>query len=146
MILEEITSIKAPASRIFAFFQAMEQNYLDMHPDHKLFRWVNGQSLEVGNVFYFEEVIGGKLLKKRVRLTAVKDNHYIEFEPIMWLMRVFLPKMTWTIEEQNGTSLLIARNHLVIRPLAKRLNRRELAAVRKHMYEEGQNVKKIMEN
>jgi hypothetical protein len=53
--------IDARAQAGFDFFANMETNYLRWHPDHLAFEWREGRGLEVGNVFFFEERIGGKV-------------------------------------------------------------------------------------
>ena len=66
MRFHETILIQAAPEQVFAFFEAMDANYLRWHPAHRLFRWQQGQGLKEGVIFYFEEVIGGKLMKKRV--------------------------------------------------------------------------------
>jgi len=54
MILEEATLIEAHPERVFDFFRHMDgQRYLDWHPDHLLFRWVEGNALQEGSLGYF---------------------------------------------------------------------------------------------
>ncbi len=88
MILRDTTEVTCTPEAIFQFFEAIESHYLQWHPDHKLFRCVAGRSLAVGNVFYFEEVIAGKLLKKNVIFTRIEAHSHIEFAPTFWLMRL----------------------------------------------------------
>lgn len=54
MILEETTEVKTSPEDVYRFFEAMEANYLQWHPDHVTFRWVDGGSLEEGEKAYFE--------------------------------------------------------------------------------------------
>ena len=146
MILRDTIDISSQPGAIFQFFADMEHHYLQWHPDHKLFRWVEGRNLAVGNAFYFEEFIGGKLLKKRVIFTRIEAPLHIEFAPTFWLMRLFLPRMLFRIEVTTPTVCrLVAEIHLRMGPLAARLNRRELDAVREHMHVEGVNLKRIVE-
>jgi hypothetical protein len=72
MILQEETLIEAPPERIFEFFARMGENYVAWHPEHVAFRWRKGKGLEPGVEFYFEEYIGGKLLKNTVRFTKIE--------------------------------------------------------------------------
>jgi hypothetical protein len=145
MILSETTAINAPPEAIFRFFDDMERHYLEWHPDHVLFRWEKGRGLRAGNVFYFEETIAGKLLKKRVAFTRVERPGYLEFAPTFWLMRLFLPRMLFRIEPQRAGCVVTAEIHLRIGPLAAWLNRHEITAVREHMRVEGVNLKRIVE-
>jgi uncharacterized protein YndB with AHSA1/START domain len=147
MILEETTLIDAPPERVFDFFLHMdEQRYLDWHPDHLAFRWVEGNSLQEGSVCYFEERIYGKVNKKKVRYTKVEPNRYVEFVPTWWLYRLLLPRMSFAIERQeDNATLLRAQVHVRVGPLGAKLNREEFDAVRQHMQEEGENLKKWAE-
>lgn len=142
MILRDSTRIVTQPEAIFRFFDEMEQNYLQWHPDHVLFRWVSGRGVQEGNVFYFEEYIAGKLLKKKTVFTRVVPGQHIEFAPTFWLMRLFLPRLIFRIEQEPDACRFIAEIHLRIGPLAAKLNKKELDAVREHMRVEGENIKR----
>ncbi len=145
VILEDSIKIMAEPEAVFRFFEEIEHHYLAWHPDHGLFRWERGRGVKLGNIFYFEERIAGKLLKKRVTFTRVVPNEYIEFAPTFWLMRLFLPCMRFRMVPEAGGCRFIAEIHLRMGPLAQRAHRKELAAIRKHMRVEGLNIKRIVE-
>ena len=145
MLLEDRIVIAAPASRIFAFFDDMEAHYADWHPDHILFEWRGKKGVAEGNVFYFEERIGGKLMRKQVVFTRVRRDRLMVFAPTSRLLRLFLPRLSFeTRETAEGTEFVA---QIVVRagPLAQWANRREFDAVRRHMREEGENLKRLME-
>lgn len=147
MLFEDTISIDAPPERVFSFFQHMGEHYLEWHPDHLAFRWVEGNALEEGNVIYFEERIGDEVLEKTVRLTSVEPNEYIEFVPTGWLLRLFLPRMSFSFERQaDGTTLFCADINIRVGPIGKWSHREEFEAVRQHMKEEGENLKAWAEN
>lgn len=148
MILRDAIEFEAAPGAVFDFFDGMDQDrYLGWHPDHKLFRWVRGRGLKVGNAFYFEEVIAGKLLKKEVVFTRIDQGSHIEFAPTFWLMRLFLPRLVFRLEPVGaGRYRFIAEIFLRAGPLAARLNRREFDAVREHMRIEGINLKNFVES
>jgi hypothetical protein len=145
LILTDNISIKAPPDDIFRFFEEIDRHYMEWHPDHVLYRWEKGHGVALGNEFYFEELIAGKLLKKRVVFTEVRPNEHVEFAPTFWLMRLFLPRMLFRIDRRPAECILTAEIHLRLGPLAAWLNRKELAAVRDHMRAEGINLKRIVE-
>lgn len=145
MLLEDSIKIKTKPEAIFRFFEEMEQNYLQWHPDHVLFRWVSGRGVKEGNVFYFEEYIAGKLLKKKVLFTRVAPNQHIEFAPTFWLLRLFLPRMVFCIQPEAAGCVFKAEIQVRMGPLAAKLHQKELHAVRKHTREEGENIKRILE-
>ena len=144
MILSDSISIQARPEAIFGVFEEMELYYRQWHPDHVLFRWVSGRGVRKGHVFYFEEYIAGTLLKKTVVFTHVVPNRHIEFAPTFWLMRLFLPRMVFRIEPDADGCRFTAEIHLRMGPLARRLQRRQLQAIRDHMRVEGVNLLRIV--
>lgn len=148
MVLRDTIDVHASPEDVFAFFDDMDQTrYLGWHPDHKAFRWTRGNGLKVGNEFYFEEVIAGKLLKKNVVFTRIEEGEYIEFAPTFRLMRIFLPKLVFRLEPlAEGGYRFVAEIFLRAGPIAARLNRREFDALRNHMRVEGVNLKRFVED
>ena len=147
MVLRDSIEVHAPVARLFEFFDGMSQErYLGWHPDHRVFRWTQGRGIGLGNRFYFEEVIVGKLLKKSVQFTRVEEDSHIEFAPTFWLMRLFLPRLVFRAEVTGpGTFRFIAEIFLRVGPLGAQLNKREFDAVREHMRIEGVNFKHYAE-
>jgi hypothetical protein len=148
VILRDSIDVRAPLATFFAFFEGMSnERYLGWHPDHKLFRWTDGQGVKAGNRFHFEEVIAGKMLKKSVVFTRIEPDHHIEFAPTFWLMRLFLPRLVFRAEVVNpDTYRFVAEIFLRVGPLGARLNKREFDAVREHMRIEGLNFKRFAES
>ena len=145
MLLEEQTHIEASPEDVFRFFEQIDQRYEEWHPDHLTFRWVTGEGLEPGNEAYFEERIGGDLKKQTVRYTEIEPGRYIEFAPTSRLVRLLLPHLSFTIESEADGCLVTQRIKVRTGPIGARLNRREFDAVRLHMQEEGENLKRILE-
>lgn len=148
MVLRDSILVHASPAAVFAFFEGMDQaRYLAWHPDHKLFRWTRGQGLAIGNQFYFEEVIAGKLLKKNVVFTRIDAGTHIEFAPTFWLLRLFLPRLVFRLEAVDGGRYrFVAEIFLRTGPIGARLRRREFDAVREHMRVEGINLKRFAES
>jgi hypothetical protein len=145
MILRDETVIRTTPDRIFDFFEHMDENYLRWHPDHLLFRWEQGRGLREGVEFYFEERIGGQLLKKKVRFTRIEPNRHIEFAVTNRLIRLLMPRLLFAMEAQGDRCRFVAEIHIRTGPIGARLNAREFNAVRQHMKEEGENLKRILE-
>lgn len=142
MILETRTVIDAPPSRVFACFEDMEALYVRWHPDHRVFRWIKGRGCKEGNVFYFNETIAGRKYPKKVVFTEVRPGAYIAFAPVWCIVRLVLPRMSFEMRDQGGKTELIA---LRMGPLTIRMHRREFEIIRRHMQEEGENLKRIVE-
>lgn len=146
MLLQHEILIEATPDRGFDFFQHMQENYLRWHPDHLRFEWRQEPRLEVGNRCYFEERIGGKLLKKEMRFTEVVADRLIRFVPTAALLRLFLPWITLEFTPvADGTFRFRQRIPVRIGPIGAWLNRRDFDAVRLHMRQEGENLKAILE-
>ncbi len=145
MILEDTTTIHATAKDVFSFFQHIDKHYTDWHTDHIMFKWIKVHELKNGNIFYSEENIGGQLMKKRVILTSVIPEKYIEFRPTNFLLRLFLPKMTFIITDYGDQCEFTGQ--VFIRgfgPLAKKLHSRQFQAIQQHMKDEGENLDKLI--
>ncbi len=145
MILSQSILIDVPAGRIFAFFDGMEENYTRWHPDHISFRWLQEGRQAVGNRFQFEERIHGQHIRRTMRYTKVEPDRLIEFVPDNALIRLFLRRVSFILEPQDGHCRFTQEVQIRIGPIGKRLNRKGLAAVEKHMREEGENLKAIVE-
>lgn len=145
MRLEESTQVDAAPSEVFRFFEEMEENYTRWHPDHVAFRWLDGGGLKAGTKAYFEERIGGELQEKTVTFTEVGPDRYIEFKPASRLVAALMPHISFTIDPQPYGCEVTQRIKVRTGPIGAWLNRREFDAVRKHMKEEGENLKAILE-
>ena len=144
---EDEIAIGAAPEAGFAFFENMEANYTRWHPDHLRFEWRKGRGLEVGNIFFFEERIAGKLQKKETRITEVIPNRYFAFTMVNPIFRFFLPHLSFGFEpDGQGFRFKAELRMHGIGPLGRRLNRREFDAVETHMAEEGRNLKAILES
>jgi hypothetical protein len=84
-------------------------------------------------------------LKKRMRFTLIEPGHAIEFAPVSLLFRLFLPRISFRITPENGALRIEQQIQIRIGPIGATLNRRQFDAVRRHMREEGENLKRLLE-
>jgi hypothetical protein len=145
MRLHDSIWIHTTPERVHRFFQEMDRHYLQWHPDHLLFRWEQGSGVKPGVVFYFEEIIGGKRMKKRVHFTRVEANRHLEFTFTNRLLALIVPRLAFHFEAEGEGTRFEAEIQIRTGPLGAWLNRREFDAVRQHMREEGENLKKLLE-
>jgi len=146
VILSQTTMIAAPPEHIFSFFNRMEANYTRWHHDHIAFRSLQDGRQAVGNRFYLEERIHGQHLKRTMRYTKVVPDRLIEFVPDNALVRLFLRRVSFITEPVDGQCRFTQEVQVLIGPIGRWLNRKGFAAVEKHMREEGENLKAIMES
>ena len=145
MLLTSTVRIKASADKIFNFFEEMDKNYLRWHPEHILFEWKKGHGLQVGKVFYSEEKINGQLWKKQTRFSKIIPNELIEFELTNWFFRMILPRISFIIKDMGDYCEVTQEIPIRIGPIGAYLSRKKFNAVRIHMMEEGENLKRLME-
>lgn len=152
-ILTASIEIKTTPEKIFAFLTAIvdDRSYRAWHQkDHVSLRWLKGKPWAEGSVLYAEEYLHGKLHKLKFKITKIVPNQKIEYSPVSRLVRKFFPKNEFIIEPQEESCRFIASGTYRIGWLGKTFFKkaidRGLAGMKKHMQEEGQNLKKILEN
>ena len=156
-LLDDVTltdsiEIKTTPEKIFDFFANLvdDESYRAWHPDdHVALRWIEGKPWEEGSVVYTEEYIHKKLHKLKFVVTKVVPNEEIEYVPVSRFLRRYFPKNTFTIEQKEDTCVFTAtgtyRVGWLVRTFAKNRLERGLSSVRKHMKEEGKNLKRMLE-
>jgi len=149
--LTEPTEIKTTPEQIFDFFMHLDSNYKVWHPeDHVLFRWEEGRPWEIGSISYAEEYLHGELHKLRTVVTKIIPNRYIEYAPTSRLLRYYFPNGTFSIEPKGDTCMFTTTVSIKVGWIVKTLFRDKLehglSCVRKHMKEEGENLKMILES
>jgi hypothetical protein len=156
-LMEDVTltdsiEIKTTPEKVFDFFVHLvdDESYRAWHPqDHVALRWLKGNAWEAGSVVYAEEYIHGKLHKLKFLVTKVVPNREIEYVPVSRFLRLFFPKSTFCIEPRDETCVFTARGTFrvgwLVRTFARKRFTRGLSSVKKHMKEEGENLKRILE-
>ena len=93
----------------------------------------------------YEEYLHGKLHKGKFICTRVIPNSLIEYKP-PFPLSIFFSKNQFIIEPADGeNSVFITRGVIRMGPIRKRLSRRQVEGVKRHMKEEGENLKTIPE-
>ncbi len=156
-LMEEITlsdsiEVKAAPEEVFGFITRLvdDESYRAWHPeDHVSFRWIKGRPWGEGSVAYAEEYLHGKLHKLKFTVTKVIPNRRIEYGPTSRLMRRYFPGNAFIMEPtEEGcvfTATVTLRAGWLVRTFAKKRLDRGLADAGKHMKEEGENLKRIVE-
>ena len=158
-LFEEITitdsvKIKTTPAKIFDFLVQLvdDESYRVWHPeDHVALHWLKGKPWEEGSVVYAEEYIHGKLHKLKFIVTKVVPNRKIEYVPTSRFLRKYFPKNTFSVEPEPTEEACIftasgtVRVGWIVRTFAKNKLEHGLSSVRKHMKEEGESLKRILE-
>ena len=152
VVLEHSIEIGTTPEKVFEFLSNLvdDESYRAWHPDdHVALRWLEGSPWQEGSVVHAEEYIDGELHKLTFVVTRVVPNREIEYAPISRFHRRYAPKYTFSVEPEDAgcvfTAAVHARIPLLLRLLSSKRVERGLSSVRKHMKEEGENLKRILE-
>lgn len=142
--LKDSIEIKTTPEKIFEFFVHFEENYHAWHPDHVACRWLKGKPFEVGSVLYIEEYLHGKSHKMKFLGTKVEVNRKIEFK-LLFPMSIICPKGSFIIERKGESCIFTATLSFRFAKFFLKFAKSRVDAIKKHMKEEGENLKKLLE-
>ncbi|MBW2513372.1 MAG: SRPBCC family protein [Deltaproteobacteria bacterium] len=152
-VLTDTIEINTTPEKVFQFLTGIvdSEGYRAWHKkDHVAFRFIKGTPWTVGSVVVAEEYIHGKLHKLKFVVTKVVTNEKIEYAPTSWLLRKYFPHNEFTIEPQGEGCRFIASGTYRIGWIGKTLFKKKLeeglSRIQRHMKEEGENLKRILES
>jgi len=150
--LTDSIEIKTTPERIFEFFinLSVGENYRSWHPqDHVCFRWVKGNPWQVGSIVYAEEYVHGELHKLKFVVIKVVHDKRIEYAPSNRILRFYFPKNSFVMDKKGDSCVFTASGTYRVGWLANTFARKKLeyglSSIKKHMKEEGENLKCILE-
>jgi len=153
IVLTNSIEIKAAPEKIVDFFAHItdDESYRAWHPDdHVALRWLKGKPWQEGSIVYSQEYFHGKLHKMKFVITKVIPNRKVEFAPLSRFLRMFFPMNSFTIEPKGDVCILTTTCRLrvgwLVKTLAKGKLELGLSIAKKHMKEEGENLKRIVES
>lgn len=153
MVIKDSIEIKATAEEVFNYLTAIvdDESYRTWHKDdHVSFRWLKGKPWTVGSVLFAEEFIHGKLHKFKFEITTIIPNQRIEYSPTSRFVRKFFPKNEFILEQKGDICIFTASGTYRVGKLGKIFFKKAiengLSSVKKHMREEGENLKMILES
>ena len=149
IVIESSTKIETTPEKIWNFFSKIEDNYKRWHPeDHQFWHWTKGKPLEVGSKIDSEETVGGH--KGGIKATVIESvkNKKIALKPA-WPLSFMCPKLEWIMETKNNNTYFVAQTHYKFGKLFLTFKKNTVDQIlyltKKHMDEEGENLKKILE-
>ena len=146
--LTDSIEIEAAPEKVFEWLAQRfkdKEAYQAWHPDHVDVRWIKGGPLQEGSIIYAEEYLHGQLHKLKFVTTKIVPNREIEYR-FLFPWSIFAPGNTFLIEPKGKRSCIFTatvsfRGGTLFEKLAK--NRIE--ATKRHMKEEGENLKNALE-
>ena len=143
MTLESSVKIKTTPEKIFRWLESLEEHYAEWHPDHV--KWVNETGgMDEGDTAYYEEYLHGELHKAKARITKVERNRKIEFNHF-FPMSLICPEGSFIVESQGDSCIFTATLSFRAGWLFSRFAKNRVEAIKTHMKEEGENLKKLLE-
>ena len=147
--LRDSIEIETTPKQLFAWLERMPQEYESWHPDHVSCRVLQGSMLEVGSEIEAEEYLHGKLHSMRFRMTKVIPERRLEFDIEGMGRGAFEAQVAG-----EGLNFVAELDIGSDAPLLGRLVDivfhtffgRRIEEMRRHMAEEGQNLKAILES
>ncbi len=140
MIIEESRALPVPADTIVEFLEKLDAYYLDWHPDHISFDWLDGGRREH---FYFAERIGGWMLRMAMRVTRSGDGRIAVCQPSSAIARLVFPWMSFEARSEGDGCRYIHRIKLRLGPLRPLLESTFLAPLRRHMRDEAEYLAQL---
>jgi len=152
IILSDSIEVEATPEEVFEWLvQRMrdKESYQAWHPEHVDIRWIKGRPVEEGSIVCADEYLHGVLHKLKFRIVKIVPNRRIEYRSLFPLS-LLSPGNTFDIEPKgNGGCIFTARGSLRLpRWLFERLHKRhkgKIEATKRHMKEEGENLKRALE-
>lgn len=152
IILKDSIEITGSAKNIFmqlARYLTNDESYKSWHPEHIYLQWIKGEPLQKGSIFYIEEYLQGYLHKLKYRITKVIPDKQIIFTPL-FPVSIFATGNTFTINSISENRCSFSAEGRIRFPLwlfkkVHKSHEGKLLASEKHMREEGENIKKAVE-
>jgi hypothetical protein len=146
--LTDSIEVKAAPEKVFEWLVQRfkdKESYQAWHPDHIDVRWIKGGPLQEGSISYAEEYLHGQLHKLKFVITKIVPNEKVEYG-FLFPLSIFAPGNAFLIEPKGKRSCIFTAT-VSFRggPLIKKLARSEIEAVKRHMKEEGENLKNVLE-
>lgn len=143
--LKDSIEINKPPEVLFEWFSHFVENYRSWHPDHVMAQWRKGENFREGSLLYAEEYLGGKLEKLRFKITRYVPNEVIEYK-VQFPESIICSGGSFVIKPQNKGSIFTATLSFRFGSVLSKLYSSRVTDLKKHMKEEGENLKKLLEH
>ena len=121
-----------------------QEYFKKWHKDHVKCQWLKGKPFEEGSILYVEEYLHGKLHKMKFLSTQLEPNRKIEYK-LLFPMSMICPRGSFTVEPKEESSIFTATLTFRFGWLFTKFAKSNVEAMKSHMREEGENLKKLIE-
>jgi len=146
--LRELTDsirIDSPPEPVWEWLSGLSEHYTEWHPDHVSAEWEHGEPNQVGSILRAVEDLGGTREVLRFEMTSVEPPHRLEYR-LRGPISMLLPGGAFAVVSDDRGSRFTATISYRFGRLTERLFKRRTAALQRHMKEEGENLKRIIES
>ena len=143
--LSDSIEIDAPPAQVWLWIMTLADHYTEWHPDHVSAEWKRGQPNEPGSILEVVERLGRHQERLHFEVSSVEPLKCFRFR-LRGLIATLLPNGSFTIEPSRDGTTFTARLAYRFGPLTERAFRSWTAVLRRHMSEEGVNLKAIIES
>lgn len=143
--LTDSIGIDSPPEPVWEWLAALSQHYTEWHPAHVSAEWVHGEPNQLGSVLEAVESLGGSREVLRLEMTSISPPHGFEYR-IRGPISLLLPGGAFAVVPEDGGSRFTATISYRCGRLTERLFQRRTAELKRHMQEEGENLKRIIES
>ncbi len=143
--LTDSIRIDSPPQPVWEWLSALSEHYTEWHPDHVSAEWELGEPNQVGSILRAVEELGGTREIIRFEITSVEPPRGFEYR-IRGPISVLLPGGAFAVVSDDGGSRFTATILCRFARLTERLFKSRTAALKRHMKEEGENLKRIIES
>jgi len=152
IFITDSIQIKTTPEEIFGFLTGIvdDETYRAWHrEDHVSFQWLEGEPWAVGSIARAGEYMHGKVHTLKFVVTDVEPNKRIVYAPVSRLLRKFTPYNEFLIEQDGDGCLFTATVTYSLgrigRALFGKLIDKGMFGAKRHMKEEGENLKALLE-
>lgn len=148
LLLKHSIDITTTPEKIWEFLKN-EKNYTIWHPkDHIVIKWLKGKPFEVESTFYSEQYVFGKVQKYNGYIKESIPNRKVVFG-FKYPVSLISPEIIWLIEPKGKqttfTAISIIRAGYLLKKLFKKSMNNLIQEHNRHVGEEGENLKKLLE-
>jgi hypothetical protein len=144
MLLIDAIEISAPPEKVWGWLFRFAENYRSWHPDHIQAYWQQGEPNREGSVLYTEETLSGRTLKMVIKIEKFIDNRFIGFSTV-GMLGFAVPGGAFEIEPTETGCRVKATLRFRAGNFLAKLAPKIFSSVKRHMEEEGRNLKKLIE-
>lgn len=143
--LIDSTVIDAPSDTIWQWLMDLPTHYTAWHPDHLSAEWERGEPNQIGSIMRAVELLDGTRETLRLQLTSLDPPRRFEYR-IRGPISLLLPRGAFIVTPLNGGSRFTASISYRLGSFTERIFGSRVASLTRHMKEEGENLKRIVES